>query len=232
MSFVGQGANTIPVTYLANEPVFSLSQNGPWVKSLTVAPNTASWFTEPADPAGLTITDTPHYRSGNPYANGTEYSGVPSGLGMSMLVPAASAPAPKPTQPKPTPKPVVKAKVAVALTVHAPAKAQSDQTIPVSVRLMQNGKPFAHQLVHISTSAGTLSRPTVETNGQGIATDTITHAPTGKIHVAAKRGALTAGAVVTVASPFPWWLILVLVLAVALLVLVIIRRRHQWTAAT
>lgn len=228
LTFAGQGANTIPVTYTANEPVFSLGQHGPWVKSLTVPPNTASWFNEPMHPAGLITRAVPHYLNGNPYANGTQYSGVPNGMGMFLLVPAAGKIPVSTVPPRPVTTSVKKNPQSVtALRLQAPTTVQVDQTVPVAITLTKNGKPFAYQRVRVSTSEGQLRHRMVTTNGQGLAKDRILHAAKGTIHITAKQGALTAAAMVVVASPFPWWILLVLLVAAALVVLVILRRRHH-----
>ena len=118
-------------------------------------------------------------------------------------------------------------RTAADLGIQVPPKAKAGQTIPVSVRLTQNGKPFAHQTVRVSTSSGTLSRPTVKTNAQGVAHDAIVNAPSGTIHVTAEHGALIAGAVIAVAVPFPWWILLLLLLIAAALTVYLIRRQRR-----
>lgn len=127
-----QPVDTIPVTYTANRPVFGRSAAGPWTTTLTVQPGQASWFDEPADPAGLTATAAPH-ASNSPSGH---WVGIPDGLGITMVVPAgsppsASKPVPKATSPQATstpapqsPPPVIKAapqpKASVPPTVTQP----------------------------------------------------------------------------------------------------------------
>ncbi len=288
MTFTGAAANTIQVVYTANEPIFSLSQNGPWTSSITVPAGVASWSNVPANPAGLVVHANPVTMPSG--ADERWQYGPSSGAGQ-VLLPAASAPAPTPTPsptPKPTPKkpvvtpsptpapvtkePVVtpspqpkiitptpkktatpkpkavtpkpakkvvpmpkivtisKAAIKAALVVHAPARAQANHPIPVAIRLSQNGRPVADKTVRLTVSAGTLTQSAVKTNDQGIAHDSITHAPTGKILISAKRASLVAGAMVMVSAPvapFPWLLLVALTIIIALLVFWLRRRRRH-----
>ncbi|MBX5466891.1 MAG: Ig-like domain-containing protein [Firmicutes bacterium] len=232
--------NTIPVTYTANAPIFSRTPHGPWVSTLDLPPATPAWIRLPVDQAGLTVTEIPHFH-GHPYANGTEYSLPPVGIVRLVAQEAAAGnPSPNPSAGVGHP----------ALAVQAPARAEQGHPIPITVTVMENGKPVASQAVTLTASAGQLAASTVATDAQGQAEDTLSGAPPGTVTVTAQAlGAqgsarIQVAAVAAAASTgpsahgggsgrehsgpgFPWWLVLILAVAVAVLVLGLVRRRRN-----
>ncbi len=139
ITFTGQGANTLPVTYSANEPIFSLSQNGPWTSTITVPAGVASWSNIPVNPAGLVTHATP---APAPSGATERWQSGPSTGSEQVLLPAKSptpvtptpvkkvAPMPKPT-PKPQPVPV-KSPAPAPVTKVIPSPVKSPTPTPVT----------------------------------------------------------------------------------------------------
>lgn len=229
--------NTIPVKYAANEPIFGLSADGPWVRTLEVPPDTPAWIHLPVDQTGLTATAEPHFSRAKD--NPAQYNNALIGTTRLVMREAALA---NPSQTPATTRP--------ALTVEAPGQAKAGQAIAVRVTLTDHGTPLADQVVQLTTTAGRLATPTVTTDAQGQAEDTLTGAPPGTVTVSAQALGAQGAARIQVAAPptlasagqsrrggaggsqhsaaaFPWWLVLVLAVALGVLVLLLVRRRRH-----
>ncbi len=252
------GIGSLPVTITANQPVLALGTNVQatiaWTTQVHVPAGTVAWFNQPANPVGLTLTETIDAPAG------TDGASVPLGYGLNaaptlpLYTPPtpSSAPssAPPSTAPRtttapsrslqpsgtpsaqPYPAPSL-APVILVVGLQAPPTGRPQQWIPVTIRVTRDGRPVAHARIRVTATG---DPPHVQhrwavTNAQGMAHDAVRGPVPGAIRVAASLRGTQARAVVhlrALVSPRkPWWLLILLLLLLLLLAYVGWRRRRQ-----